>query len=102
LIPSCFTSKLYLQMQMVEDAEKSGLVQDDSEQLERITDQLAAVPQHMVAETELKRYLGFSGVRGHRTWRKLRDKLVAGGFVAEVSTKVEVRVVAHVWQLRSV
>jgi hypothetical protein len=44
----------------------------------------------MAAEMELKHWLGLAHTRGHRTWRKLRDKLVAGGYVAEVTAEVEV------------
>ena len=77
--------------QAVKDAEASGLLQDDSAELRRITTQLAALPQQMVVELELKHWLGLAHTTGHRTWRKLRDRLIAGGFVAEVAAQVEVR-----------
>jgi B-block binding subunit of TFIIIC len=78
-----------------DDAARSGLLQDDSAALTQITDQLAALPGQMVAEVELKTFLGYSGVRGHRTWRKLREKLRGGGFIADVTTSLEVRCVSH-------
>jgi hypothetical protein len=77
-------------LQVLEDAERSGLIQDDSSALVKICEQLASLPGQMVAEIELKRFLGLHDTRGHRAWRALRDKLLRGGFVAEVPATVEV------------
>lgn len=77
-------------VQILEEAERSGLVQDDSVVLAKICQQLAVLPGQMVAEIELKRFLGLHDTRGHRAWRALRDKLLRGGFVAEVPATVEV------------
>ena len=66
-------------------------MQDDTADLVAVCTAISNLPGGMVAEPELKRHLGLVDTRGHRAWRKLRDKLLAGGFLEEQAAAVEVR-----------
>lgn len=50
-----------------------------------VTERIAATKDRVVLESELKVVLGFSGKRGHRTWRRLK---VPGGTAGVMGSRV--------------
>lgn len=56
-------------------------VQDDNQWLQLISDTIAAASERVVGEREVKQALGFRMTKGHRTWRRLRDKMIKMGLL---------------------
>lgn len=64
------------------------LLQDDARWLRSITDTLAATQERVAVEFDLKQVLGLRLKRGHRTWRRLRNKLESQGYIESFVGKV--------------
>lgn len=43
---------------------------------ENILAELEKMPDHVAVESHLKQDLGYSGVQGHRLWRRIRDRMI--------------------------
>ena len=56
-------------------------MQDDSYWERRVTSALGRTVEGTVVEAELKRAVGFVGKAGHRVWRRVRDRLIADGYI---------------------
>ncbi|GFH05526.1 B-block_TFIIIC domain-containing protein [Haematococcus lacustris] len=54
---------------------------DDMRLVRLVTERIAATEDKVVLEGELKVVLGFTGKRGHRTWRRLKLKMVKDGYI---------------------
>ncbi|GAX74755.1 hypothetical protein CEUSTIGMA_g2202.t1 [Chlamydomonas eustigma] len=69
-------------------------IQDESRKLQAICSKIAAAPQKVVVEAELKLVLGYRLKAGHREWRKHKEHLVQRGcieaFMARVTGKAVV------------
>ncbi|KAJ9518645.1 hypothetical protein QJQ45_018658, partial [Haematococcus lacustris] len=54
-------------------------IQDDMRLVRLVTERIAATEDKVVLEGELKVVLGFTGKRGHRTWRRLKVRAADQG-----------------------